>query len=496
MDKDSFDLVVIGGGINGAGIAADAAGRNLRVALIEAEDFASATSSASTKLIHGGLRYLEQCQFRLVKEALAEREILLKKAPFIIWPMRFRLPYSQQLRPIWLIRLGLFLYDSLAQRKKLSKSRYLKFTQADNLQPQFSHGFEYSDCWVDDARLVITNVIAAAEHGARVQNHHRLVSARRAENHWQLEIHNNLTNQRVFYQAKALVNAAGPWVAQILTGCLAQPSPQQVRLIKGSHIVVKKAKPAPCAYILQHSDKRIVFAIPYLGEFMMVGTTDVDYQGNANQVHIDPQEIDYLLGVYNHYFTQQLTAEDIVHSFSGVRPLYGDDTDTSPQHLSRDYHIELDDQQGLPVISVFGGKITTYRIVAETVVNQLYSYFPSMSQAWTAGSPLPGGEGIGSYLEVEQLLVTRFAIEPKVAHRLATSYGSRVWEWLTQTQDYQDEFGYGLSRAEVDYLINNEFVTTSADLLWRRTKLGLLLTQAQQQRVADYIKAKITGISI
>ena len=403
--------------------------------------------------------------------------------------MRFRLPYSKQLRPAWLIRLGLFLYDHLTKRNLLEKSRYIRFGESSLLQPKFTQGFEYSDCWVDDARLVIANVIAAKELGAVVSNYSELIDAKRCGEYWQLQIRNNIT-QRIFsVQAKALVNAAGPWVQQILENRIHLPSPQQIRLVKGSHIIVKAKYLPPQAYILQNDDKRIVFAIPYLNQFLMIGTTDVDYQGSAREVSIEQAEISYLLNVYNIYFKHQLTEQAIVHSFSGVRPLYSDGNDSSPQNITRDYIIEVNDADHLPVISVFGGKLTTYRKLAEATVNKLYGYFPQMTQSWTASVPLPGGEGVNSIAEIEQPLREHFQLSAFTANRLATSYGCRVWEWLKDKQDMQNEFGCDLSKKEVNYLQATEFVTNAHDLLWRRTKLGLFLSEQQQKDLQEYIES-------
>jgi len=366
---ETKDLIVIGGGINGAGIAADAAGRGLSVLLLEAQDLACATSSASSKLIHGGLRYLEHYEFRLVGEALSEREVLLKMAPHIISPLRFRLPHEPHLRPAWMIRAGLFMYDHLGKRVSLPASRGLRFGPESALKPEMTRGFEYSDCWVDDARLVVLNAQEVERHGGQVRTRTKVTRARRVDGLWHVEAEDALTGETHRWQAKGLVNAAGPWVRSFFDEGLSLPSPYGIRLIKGSHIVVPKVHNEPQAYILQNQDHRIVFVIPWMDEFSIIGTTDMEYHGDPRHVSINDDEVDYLLDIYNRYFKKPLTRDDIVWSYSGVRPLCDDESD-SPQAITRDYTLAIDDDHGrAPLLSVFGGKLTTYRKLAEHVKN-------------------------------------------------------------------------------------------------------------------------------
>lgn len=378
--SSTLDLIVIGGGINGAGIAADAAGRGLTVGLYEASDYASATSSASSKLIHGGLRYLEHYEFRLVSEALAEREVLLRKAPHIAQPMRFRLPHRPFLRPAWMIRCGLFLYDNLGKRTTLPASKTVNLAQSGLLKPEMKVGFEYSDCWVDDARMVLLNVLAAKENGAETRNYCRVEAARREGGVWVVTIRDVMTDQTFERKAKALVNAAGPWVKQFFDDGLEQESPRNIRLIKGSHIVVPRIHDEPQAYILQNKDNRIVFMIPYLDKFSIIGTTDVEYKGDPREVAISDDEVDYLIDIVNQHFVQQLTTEDVVWTYSGVRPLCDDESD-SPQAITRDYTLELDAElDQAPLLSVFGGKLTTYRKLGEAALKKLEPLYQTWDQ--------------------------------------------------------------------------------------------------------------------
>lgn len=491
MSESVLDVAVVGGGINGAGIAADASGRGLKVGLYEADDFASATSSASSKLIHGGLRYLEHYEFRLVRKALAEREIMLKKAPFIVWPMRFCLPDRPHFRPAWMIRAGLFLYDNLGQRTRLPASQHIVFDNDSVLKREISQGFMYSDCWGDDARLVIVNIMDAAERGAEVRNRCKVLKAERIDGLWQLDILDLQTQHHFQRTSKVLVNAAGPWVNQFFNLSLSITSPCAIRLVKGSHLVVPRVHDQDLAYILQNQDGRIVFVLPYLDRFSIIGTTDVEFTGDPRKVEIDDDEFTYLLGVYNQHFQHQLCRNDVVWTFSGVRSLY-DDLSQSPQMLTRDYILKMDNPENqAPLLSVFGGKLTTYRVLAQAAVNKFSGYFPKIGPAWTAKSVLPGGENIESYTDVEHELSQRFSwMDTFTVHRLASTYGSRVWVWLVDVIENTDLgriFGQGLSQKEVDYLIEVEFVQCAEDLLWRRTKLGLYLSQSQQNELSEYI---------
>ncbi|KJY85034.1 glycerol-3-phosphate dehydrogenase [Vibrio galatheae] len=492
-----LDLIVIGGGINGAGIAADAAGRGLAVGLYEASDFASATSSASSKLIHGGLRYLEHYEFRLVSEALAEREVLLKKAPHVAKPMRFRLPHRPFLRPAWMIRCGLFLYDHLGKRTTLPASESIDLSKSGLLKPEMIKGFEYSDCWVDDARLVLLNVLAAQENKAEIRNYCRVESARREGDLWQVTIHDQISGQTFTRQAKALVNAAGPWVKQFFDDGLEQTSPRNIRLIKGSHIVVPRIHDEPQAYILQNKDHRIVFMIPYLDQFSIIGTTDVEYKGDPRKVAISDEEVDYLIDIVNQHFVQQLTAEDVVWTYSGVRPLCDDESD-SPQAITRDYTLELEaDYDQAPLLSVFGGKLTTYRKLSEAALEKLKPYLSHMGSAWTATHALPGGNFSCSR---EQLAATIHNAYPWLPQtlllRYVTQFGTYTWkllEGVEQNTDLGTKFSdsaQGVYQREIDYLIEHEMAVSEEDILWRRTKLGLYLNEQEKQALSDYLKSQ------
>ncbi|ARU87556.1 glycerol-3-phosphate dehydrogenase [Pseudomonas sp. M30-35] len=488
-----YDLAVVGGGINGVGIAADAAGRGLSVFLCERDDLAEHTSSASSKLIHGGLRYLEHYEFRLVREALAEREVLLAKAPHIIKPMRFILPHRPHLRPAWMIRAGMFLYDHLGKREKLPGSRGLRFGANSPMKAEISRGFEYSDCWVDDARLVVLNAMAARESGAHIHTQTRCSSARRSKGLW--HIHLERADGSLFsIRARALVNAAGPWVAKFIHDDLKQKSPYGVRLIQGSHIIVPRRFEGEQAYILQNEDQRVVFAIPYLDQFTMIGTTDREYKGDPRAVAITEEETDYLLKVFNAHFRQPLAREDILHSFSGVRPLC-DDESAEPSAVTRDYTLSLLGHPGeAPLLSVFGGKLTTYRKLAESALKLLASHFPKMGPSWTATSLLPGAEDFESQSALVEALCARFSWLPTgLARRWATTYGNRSWLLLRGVQHLQDlgeHFGAHLYACEVDYLCNEEWATAPADIVWRRTKLGLFMSAAEQLRLSQYLQER------
>jgi glycerol-3-phosphate dehydrogenase len=486
-----YDLAVVGGGINGVGIAADAAGRGLSVFLCEKDDLAQHTSSASSKLIHGGLRYLEHYEFRLVREALAEREVLLAKAPHIVKPMRFILPHRPHLRPAWMIRAGLFLYDHLGKREKLPGSRGLRFGAGSPLKAEITRGFEYSDCWVDDARLVVLNAMAAREQGAHVHTRTRCVSARRSKGLWHIHLE-RADGSLYSIRARALVNAAGPWVARFIRDDLKQRSPYGIRLIQGSHIIVPKLFDTEQSYILQNEDRRIVFAIPYLDRFTMIGTTDREYQGDPAQVAISEEETDYLLQVVNAHFKKQIGRQDILHSFAGVRPLCDDESD-DPSAVTRDYTLALSAEPGeAPLLSVFGGKLTTYRKLAESALAQLAPFFPKMGASWTATATLPGGEDLVSQSALVEALSARFGWLPSnIARRWASCYGSRSWallEGVAEIGDLGEHLGGGLYTREVDYLREQEWASEAADILWRRSKLGLFMTPGQQARLNDYLQ--------
>lgn len=489
---ETKDLIVIGGGINGAGIAADAAGRGLSVLMLEAKDLACATSSASSKLIHGGLRYLEHYEFRLVSEALAEREVLLKLAPHIAFPMRFRLPHQPHLRPAWMIRTGLFLYDHLGKRTSLPSSKGLRFGPDSVLKSSLTRGFEYSDCWVDDARLVLLNAQEVVVRGGEVRTRTQVTRAYRENGLWVVEAKNADTGETLTWRAKGLVNATGPWVKHFFDDGLELKSPYGIRLIKGSHIVVPRVHNQPQAYILQNEDHRIVFVIPWMDEFSIIGTTDVEYHGDPHDVKIDDNEVNYLLKVYNDHFKKQLGKEDIVWTYSGVRPLCDDESD-SPQAITRDYTLDVHDQDGkAPLLSVFGGKLTTYRKLAEHALEKLSGYYENCGPAWTKNAVLPGGDLGTDRDSYAAQLRRRFTWLPEaLARRYARTYGTRT-EQLSGTaqslEDLGEHFGHNLYEAELRYLIAEEWVVELDDAIWRRTKLGMWLDEGQKQRVAEWIR--------
>ncbi|MDH5897370.1 glycerol-3-phosphate dehydrogenase [Vibrio splendidus] len=496
--SSTLDLIVIGGGINGAGIAADASGRGLNVGLYEANDFASATSSASSKLIHGGLRYLEHYEFRLVSEALAEREVLLRKAPHVAQPMRFRLPHRPFLRPAWMIRCGLFLYDNLGKRTTLPGSKTVNLAKSGLLKPEMKTGFEYSDCWVDDARMVLLNVLAAKENNAEVRNYCRVEKAHREGGIWHVTILDVMTNQRFERKAKALVNAAGPWVKQFFDDGLEQASPRNIRLIKGSHIVVPRIHDEPQAYILQNKDNRIVFMIPYLDKFSIIGTTDLEYKGDPRNVAIDDVEVDYLIDIVNQHFVKQLGREDVVWTYSGVRPLCDDESD-SPQAITRDYTLELDAElDQAPLLSIFGGKLTTYRKLGEAALKKLEPHLTNMGAPWTANDTLPGGNFSCSREQLAKMIHTKYPwASEALLLRYVTQFGTYTWKLLEGANceaDLGNQFSgeaHGVYQVEIDYLINEEMAMTDEDILWRRTKLGLYMSESEQQAVTDYLKEKL-----
>jgi len=508
--NDIYDLVIIGGGINGAGIARDAAGRGLKVLLAESHDLGSATSSASTKLIHGGLRYLEYFEFRLVSEALAEREVLLSIAPHIVWPLEFVLPHERHLRPAWMIRAGLFLYDHLGSRRfgfgpdrsSLPKSRGVRLEPEGygaGLKPEFDRGFAYFDCWVDDARLVVLNARSAARHGAGILTRTRCTGARRENGTWVITLEDQSGGAGVAavrsreLRSRALVNAAGPWVKSLLDRELGIDSPGRVRLVKGSHIVVPRIHQRRHAYILQNPDRRIVFLIPYQREFTLVGTTDVPLGSDEGRPEASAGEIDYLCRAASRYTGRALTPEAVVWSYSGVRALY-DDGSTDPSAVTRDYHLLLDtDREGkAPLVSVFGGKITTYRRLAEHVMRDLSRWFPG-TQPWTHAEPLPGGD-FGA-ADFDGLLTDFKRRHPGLLVQwlagLLRRHGVLATEILAGAKkeaDMGENFGGGLYEAEVRYLVDYEWAREADDVLWRRTKCGLHMTAAQRERLAQFMR--------
>lgn len=498
VTDDIFDIAVIGGGINGVAIARDAAGRGAKVILLEKDDLASGTSSASTKLIHGGLRYLEHFEFKLVRESLIEREILWGIAPHIIWPMRFVLPYQKGLRPRWLLRLGLFLYDHIGGRKRLPATRSISLRSdpaGEPLKPEFRYAFEYSDCWVDDARLVALTAQDAAKHGAVVRTRTPVTNIKRGNEHWEIEAAGS--KRRVL--TKAVVNAAGPAVLKLLEhfeGHIPDPN-EAIRLVRGSHIVVRKLFEHDRAYFFQNPDGRIFFAIPYEADFTLIGTTDADHVTGLDKIHATPEEIEYLCGAANAYFRRAITPGDVVWSYSGVRPLV-DDGSGKPETASRGYHFDLDlDANGaLPMLSVFGGKITTHRHLAETALAELTPYFPALSgPSWTATSSLPGGDFAASQIGelTNDLLKSYPFLDARTAARLMRCYGTQAQAWLGSARSKQElghDFGHGLSEAEVNYLVSQEFAISADDILWRRSKLGLHFTTEQTAKLSAFLDKK------
>jgi glycerol-3-phosphate dehydrogenase len=481
---------VIGGGVNGAGIARDAAGRGLSVLLVEQGDLAGATSSASTKLIHGGLRYLEHYEFRLVREALIEREVLLRAAPHIVWPLRFVLPHHAGLRPAWMIRLGLFLYDHLGGRNLLPPTRTLALRQAAEgqaLNAAFTRGFEYSDCWVEDSRLVVLNARAAADLGADVRTRTRCHAAVRGDGAWHLSLGTGTA------RARALVNAAGPWVSDFLSGAVRLNAPSRVRLVKGSHIVVRRLWDGPHCYIFQNEDGRICFAIPYETDFTLIGTTDQDFAGDPARVAIGEDETRYLCAAVSEYLARPVTPDDVVWSYAGVRPLY-DDGATKAQEATRDYVLELDAPPGAPpLLSVFGGKITTYRRLAEAALEKLAPRLP-MGRAWTADAHLPGGDfpHDGAPALAARLRAAHPWLPPATAARLVRQFGTQATAVLEGERE-QPTVAAGLLTPELRWMIAREWARTPEDVLWRRTKLGLRASDADAARLADFMGAHVSA---
>ncbi len=492
MDAET-DIFVIGGGVNGTGIARDAAGRGYSVRLAEMGDLASGTSQAATKLIHGGLRYLEHYEFRLVREALIEREVLWRSAPHIIWPLRFVLPYEQGLRPAWLLRLGLFLYDHIGGRRLLPGTRTLDLATDEAgspLRPGHSIGFEYSDGWVDDARLVVLNALDAKAYGADIRVRTRVVSAEFSAGRWRITLEHKGVHETVF--ARALVNAAGPWVDIVTKAALKAAGPAKVRLVKGSHIVVKRLFTHDRCYFFQNPDGRIFFAIPYEQDFTLIGTTDRDFTGDPADARIADDEVDYLVAAANHYFKEQITPERIVWRFSGVRPLF-DDGRGKAQEASRDYVLKPDSAE--QSLTVYGGKLTTYRRLSEQAVDMLGPLIGVRGRHWTATATLPGGAFTPTGFDglVGDLAADYPQLDRALLHRLARLYGTRTRLVLGDAvtmADLGEPFGGGLTARELDYLVTEEWATSAEDVLWRRTKLGLRLTAGEAERVAEVLAGR------
>tara|TARA_R110000787_G_scaffold67411_3_gene151115 strand:- start:13383 stop:14897 length:1515 start_codon:yes stop_codon:yes gene_type:complete len=486
-----YDLAIIGGGINGVGIARDAAGRGLKVLLVERDDLASHTSSASTKLVHGGLRYLEHYEFNLVRKALKEREVLLRAAPHIIWPMRFVLPVDEGMRPAWLLRLGLFLYDHLGGRDILPGTRgvnLLKDHRGDPLQKRLKKGFAYSDCWVEDARLVSLTARDAANRGADIRTRAECVELDRGADHWNLQIRQH--GEQKTEQARILVNAAGPWVDPVTAMYDSSSHAAKLRLVKGSHIVVKRKYEGDHSYIFQNKDGRIIFAIPYEGDHTLIGTTDEPWSYAEGPAKINDGEIDYLCDAASEYFEAPVTRDDIIWTYSGVRPLFDDHSRTAAT-VTRDFVFDYDNENGAPVLSIFGGKITTYRVLALQAIRTLSDALDVNGDDWTKEAPLPGGDfpPDGFDALVDQYAIRWPFVEKSVVRRLVRAYGTDTASILKDTKSISDmgqPFGSGLYEIEIQWLIDREFACTAEDVLWRRSKLGLHMSEVEKQAVEQW----------
>lgn len=501
--RSDFDILIVGGGINGCGIARDAVGRGYSVCLAEMNDLASGTSSWSTKLVHGGLRYLEHYEFRLVREALSERELLWANAPHIIRPLRFVLPHQKGLRPRWMLRLGLFLYDHLGGRKLLPGTRTLDLRHdpaGAPLKDGFSTAFEYSDCWVDDARLVVLNARDAHARGAQINTRTKVVSAERVDGLWHATLQDTQDNSTREVSARLLVNAAGPWVDRLLEGALKRNDAHNVRLVQGSHIVVRKLFDHDRAYIFQNGDGRIIFAIPYEQDFTLIGTTDRDYRGDPADVTATEEEIVYLVEAASEYFRKPIVRDDVVWTYSGVRPLF-DDGASKAQEATRDYVLKLDRGAGdeAPLVNIFGGKITTYRRLALSVLEQIEATLGGGGQAWTAKAALPGGdfptEGLAA---LTRSLSEGRNLPNSLVARLARNYGTeaaRILDGVTEPSDLGERFGADLHAREVSHLMENEWAQEPDDVLWRRSKLGLRFTPGEVEGLGRWMKARYSGKS-
>ncbi len=494
-DGREVDLLIVGGGINGTGIARDAAGRGLRVVLAEQHDLGAATSSASSKLIHGGLRYLEHYEFRLVREALAEREVLLKCAPHLVHPMRFVMPHVPELRPAWIIRAGLFLYDYLARRDTLPGSRAVDLRTgpyADGLKAGLTRGFIYSDCWVDDARLVVANARDAAERGSAVFTHTACTAARRENGLWRATLR-AAEGKETEVRARALVNVTGPWAKQFLEAVAGEATPFGLKLVQGSHIVVPRLYPGDHAFILQNDDRRVVFVYSYERDYTLIGTTDVEVHGEPGTCQAGREEIDYLCRAANRYFAHAITPADVVWAYCGIRPLFDDGSD-DPSAITRDYVLRVDGAgQDAPLLSIFGGKITTYRKLAEHALEQLSPWLPAMGPRWTESAPLPGGDLGGMELDdyINGPLRREFPWAPRpLLAVLGRRHGARATKVIAGARSVADLgicFGADLYSRELDYLVTHEWARTAEDVLWRRTKAGLHLDARQVDAVERYL---------
>jgi len=501
-EQEIHDIFIIGGGINGAGIARDAAGRGLRVILAEMNDLASGTSSNSSKLIHGGLRYLEHYEFRLVREALKEREVLWKIAPHIIWPVRIVLPYHKELRPFWLLRLGLFLYDHIGGRKKLPATTTIDLNNNEAgkpLKPGYNRAFEYSDCAVLDSRLVILNAMDARDRSALIMPRTEVVKADRKDGIWNIQTKSTATGKTSSHQARIVINAAGPWIDQVLEENFGRETPKNVRLVQGSHIIVKKIYQHDRDYIFQNADDRIIFVVPYEEDFTLIGTTDHDHSGKASDAKIAESEIEYLCNAASEYFQTSIVREQVVSSFCGVRPLY-DDGATKAQEATRDYVLKLEGGRKSAnnepaLINIFGGKLTTYRRLAESVLQLVESELQLNNASWTANEPLPGGDfAMDDFDELITNLQVQFPfLSAKHARRLIRCYGTRatqILDGVNSSKDLGRHFGATLYECEIRYLLENEWASSADDILVRRTKQGLHLSGREKSALADFLKTR------
>jgi glycerol-3-phosphate dehydrogenase len=496
--KTDYDVFVIGGGINGCGIARDAQGRGFKVALAEMKDLGSGTSSWSTKLIHGGLRYLEHYEFRLVREALKERETLWAMAPHIIWPMRFVLPYHSDMRPAWLIRLGLFLYDYIGGRKKLPATKTLDLTTdpaGKALKDRYKKAFEYSDCWVDDARLVLLNAQDAQRLGAKIQTRTKVVQADKKSDHWLVTTEDVVTKERETVSASMIVNAAGPWVDSFLSAAMGRNT-KNVRMVQGSHIIVKKKFDHNRSYFFQNGDGRIFFGIPYQEDLTLIGTTDQDYEGDPADVAITPSEIDYLCEGASGYFEEPVTQDDVVWTYSGVRPLY-DDGASKAQEATRDYVLKREGGRGeAALVNIFGGKITTYRKLAESMLEEIEAVLGKKGQPWTEGATLPGGdfETHGYEAQVQKLQTQYPFLGAEQARRFIRQYGTAAFKMMhgaSSEGDMGRSFGSDITEREVRYQMDHEWSRTAEDVLWRRTKRGLRLSKDEAKALDEWMSAAL-----
>ncbi len=486
------DLLIIGGGINGAGIAADAAGRGLDVVLCEKADLASATSSWSTKLIHGGLRYLEFYEFGLVRKSLQEREVLTAAAAHIIKPLAFHIPQLPHSRSSLLIRAGLFLYDNLARRKRFGGSRSIKIDSDGPLNSAITSGFEYWDAQVDDSRLVVLNALQAKQRGAQILTRTECTGMKPLDNGWRVTLHDHVSNSDSEVDCKAIVNATGPWVAALSEQLSSEKAEHEIRLVKGSHIVVPRMYPGSQAYMLQHHDGRVIFVIPWLQDYTLIGTTEAEHQGSLDRVEISKEETSYLLSIVNLYFKKSILHSDVVYSFAGVRPLI-DDEEVNASKVSRDYNLELESDPH-PILSVYGGKVTTYRVLAEDVLSKLEAALPAMGPKWTKSATLPGGDfDLPEHLF--QKMVSKYAwLGPDLINRWLNSYGTLSFDILGDASGMGDlgvKFGHNLYQKEVDYLCSEEWAKSADDILWRRSKLGLKFSRAERDSLANYIEQSL-----